>query len=142
MKRFLILAVLASSAITTQSFAADVGISVSIGQPGFYGQLDIGGYPPPQVIYSHPIAIQRVPMGRPPIYLRVPLGHAKHWGRHCREYNACGERAYFVHDDWYNREYAPRYQEDHRDFHEEYRDNRHEERKDGRQEEHRDNRNH
>ena len=130
MKRFLIATALSSAAFMTPTFAAEVGVSVSIGQPGFYGQLDIGGYPPPQVIYNQPIAIQRVPIDRPPIYLRVPLGHAKHWERHCREYNACGERVYFVHDDWYSREYAPRYQEGHREHHEEYRDDHHEEGRD------------
>lgn len=139
MKRLLIAAALISATFTAPAFAADVGVSVSIGQPGFYGQLDIGGYPQPQVIYNQPIAIQRVSMDRPPIYLRVRLGHAKHWGQHCREYNACGERVYFVHDDWYNREYAPRYQEGHRDHHEEYRNDRHEERRNDRQDERRDN---
>ncbi|MDP2025907.1 hypothetical protein [Sulfuriferula sp.] len=115
MKRFLIAAVIAAATVTTPALAADVGVSVSIGQPGFYGRLDIGGYPQPQVIYRQPIAIQRVPMSRPPIYLRVPPGHAKHWSKHCREYTACGERVYFVQDNWYNREYVPRYQQKHRD---------------------------
>ena len=115
MKRFLIAAAIAAATVTTPALAADVGVSVSIGQPGFYGRLDIGGYPQPQVIYRQPIAIQRVPMSRPPIYLRVPPGHAKHWSKHCREYNACGERVYFVQDNWYNREYVPRYQKQHRD---------------------------
>lgn len=115
MKRFLIAAALAGAAVTTPAFAADVGVSVSIGQPGFYGRLDIGGYPPPPVIYRQPMVIERVPVERPPVYLRVPPGHAKNWSKHCREYNACGERVFFVHDDWYHREYAPRYQEKHRD---------------------------
>ncbi|MES1997810.1 MAG: hypothetical protein V4446_00695 [Pseudomonadota bacterium] len=115
MKRFLIAAAIAAATVTTPALAADVGVSVSIGQPGFYGRLDIGGYPQPQVIYRQPIAIQRVPAHRPPIYLRVPPGHAKHWSKHCREYNACGERVYFVQDNWYNREYVPRYQQKHRD---------------------------
>jgi hypothetical protein len=115
MKRFFMAAALAAVAVTTPALPADVGVSVSIGQPGFYGRLDIGGYPQPQVIYRQPIAVERVPMDRPPIYLRVPPGHAKHWSRYCREYNACGERVYFVHDNWYNREYAPRYREQHRD---------------------------
>ncbi|HAN56331.1 MAG TPA: hypothetical protein DCQ77_09160 [Betaproteobacteria bacterium] len=115
MKRFLIAAAIAAATVTTPALAADVGVSVSIGQPGFYGRLDIGGYPQPQVIYRQPIAIQRVPAHRPPIYLRVPPGHAKHWSKHCREYNACGERVYFVQDNWYNREYVPRYQKQHRD---------------------------
>ena len=124
MKRFLIAAVVAAATVTTPALAADVGVSVSIGQPGFYGRLDIGDYPQPQVIYRQPRAIEVVPMEREPIYLRVPPGHAKHWDKHCREYNACGERVYFVQDDWYNREYAPRYQEQHRDRRDEGRDER------------------
>ncbi|BCB27196.1 hypothetical protein SKTS_20820 [Sulfurimicrobium lacus] len=113
MKRVLLAAALTAVTITPLAHAADVGVSVSIGQPGFYGRLDIGDYPQPQVIYQRPIAIQRVPMNRPPIYLRVPPGHAKHWSKNCHKYNACGERVYFVKDSWYNREYVPRYQERH-----------------------------
>ncbi|MHB9101497.1 MAG: hypothetical protein ACYC2E_08300 [Sulfuricella sp.] len=123
MKRFLIAAAVAA-AVTIPALAADVGVSVSIGQPGFYGQIDIGGYPPPQVLYRQPMVIERVPMNRPPIYLRVPPGHAKHWSKNCRKYNACGERVYFVQDDWYNREYVPRYQEQHRDRRNDRRDER------------------
>jgi len=126
MKRFLIAAAVAAATITTPALAADVGVSVSVGQPGFYGRLDIGDFPQPQVIYRQPMIIERGPMNRPPIYLRVPPGHAKHWSKHCREYNACGERVFFVHDDWYNREYVPRYQEQHRDR----RDGRRDERRD------------
>lgn len=117
MKRFLIAAAVAAATvtITTLALASDVGVSISIGQPGFYGRLDIGGYPQPQVIYRQPIIIERVPMNRPPIYLRVPPGHAKNWRRHCRKYDACGERVYFVQDNWYNHEYVPRAQERYRD---------------------------
>jgi hypothetical protein len=115
MKRFLIAAAVAITTINTPALAADVGVSVSIGQPGFYGRLDIGDYPQPQVIYRQPMMIERAPMDRPPVYLRVPPGHAKHWSKHCREYNACGERVFFVQDNWYNREYVPRYQQQHRD---------------------------
>jgi len=122
MKRFLIAAVLAAATVTTPALAADVGVSISIGDPGFYGRLDIGDYPPPQVIYRQPRVIQRVAMDRPPIYLRVPPGHAKHWSKNCRKYNACGERVYFVKDSWYNREYAPRYREQQRDRRDERRD--------------------
>ena len=114
MKGFLTAAAIAAATITAPARAADVGVSVSIGEPGFYGRLDIGGYPPPQVIYPQPMAVERVPMNRPPIYLRVPPGHAKNWRKHCREYNACGERVFFVHDNWYNREYVQRYREQHR----------------------------
>ncbi len=111
-------------AATTPALAADVGVSVSIGQPGFYGRLDIGDFPQPQVIYRRPIAVEVVPADRPPVYLRVPPGHAKHWKKHCHEYNACGERVYFVQDNWYQREYVPRYQERHGDRREERRDER------------------
>lgn len=114
MKRILYSAALALTFVSPV-FAANVGVSVSIGQPGFYGRLDVGGYPPPQVIYAQPVFIEPVPMNRPPIYLRVPPGHAKHWSKHCSRYNACGERVYFVQDDWYAREYAPRYQDRHRE---------------------------
>lgn len=116
MKRFLIAAAIAAATVTTPALAADVGVSLSIGEPGFYGRLDIGDYPQPQVIYRQPRVIERgIPMDRPPIYLRVPPSHAKHWRRHCHKYNACGERVFFVRDRWYNREYVPRYQGQHRD---------------------------
>ena len=108
MKRILLAAALAAAA-----FAAQAQVSVSIGQPGFYGRLDIGGFPAPPVLFPQPIMIERVPVGRPPIYLRVPPGHAKHWKHHCHEYHACGERVYFVQDGWYEREYVPRYAERH-----------------------------
>lgn len=124
MKRFLIAAAVAVATLVTPALATDVGVSVSIGQPGFYGRIDIGGYPQPQVIYRQPVIIERGPFDRPPIYLHVPPGHAKDWGKHCRKYNACGERVYFVKDDWYNREYAPRYQEQHRDRRDDRRDER------------------
>lgn len=122
MKRFLIAAAVAVATVTTPALAADVGVSVSIGQPGFYGRLDIGNFPPPQVIYRQPIVVERVAIERPPIYLRVPPGHAKHWKKHCHEYNACGERVLFVQDSWYDREYVPRYQEQHRDRRDDRRD--------------------
>lgn len=134
MKRFLIAAAVLSASLITPAFAADVGVSVSIGQPGFYGRLDIGDYPygQPQLIYSQPRVIERSYIDREPIYLRVPPGHARNWGRYCRQYNACGERVYFVQDNWYNREYAPRYREQHRDHQDYRRDDRGDNRRDDR----------
>ena len=117
MKRFLIAVAIAVTSATIPAFAADVSVSVSIGEPGFYGRIDIGGYPPPQVIYRQPrIIVREVEVeSRPPIYLRVPPGHAKNWKKHCGKYNACGERVYFVQDNWYNHEYVPQYREQYRD---------------------------
>lgn len=125
MKRLLMAVSLAAATLSAPALASDVGVSVSIGQPGFYGRLDIGGFPPPPVLYAQPMMIQQVPVGRPPLYLRVPPGHARHWRKHCHAYGACGERVYFVQDNWYNREYAPRYRERHGDHrnHDGYRDN-------------------
>lgn len=114
MKHLVFAAALAAT-ISLPAQATDVGVSVSIGQPGFYGRLDIGNFPQPQLIYSQPRVIGVIPMERPPIYLRVPPGHSRHWDKHCREYDACGERVYFVQDDWYTREYAPRYREQQRE---------------------------
>ena len=128
MKRLLVAIASATAAITTPAFAADVGVSVSIGEPGFYGRLDIGDFPPPQVIYRQPIMVERVEVSRPPIYLRVPPGHAKHWRKHCHEYHACGERVFFVQDGWYNREYVPRYRERHGGRRDERRDERRDDR--------------
>lgn len=95
--------------------AADVGVSVSIGQPGFYGRLDIGNYPQPQVIYAQPVVIQPVRgVVHQPVYLRVPPGHSRDWRKHCHKYDACGRPVYFVQDRWYNDVYVPRYRESHR----------------------------
>ena len=113
MKRFLIGVVLAT--LVSPALAADVGVSVSLGQPGFYGRIDIGNVPQPQLIYATPVIIQTVPVGvvREPVYLRVPPGHEKKWSKHCRKYNACGRPVYFVQQDWYTNVYAPDYRSKH-----------------------------
>jgi hypothetical protein len=97
--------------------AADVGVSLSVGQPGFYGRIDLGNVQQPQLIYSAPVIIQAIPVGvvRQPIYLRVPPGHEKHWGKHCAKYRACGLPVYFVDQGWYENVYAPRYRREHGD---------------------------
>ncbi len=105
--------------LSTAAMASDVNVSISVGQPDFYGRIDIGNYPPPRLVYSRPVIIERPEyyVEQPPVYLRVPPGHRKHWAKHCREYNACGQRVYFVQDNWYTNEYAPRYREAHGDHH-------------------------
>jgi hypothetical protein len=95
--------------------AADVGFSLSIGQPGFYGQLDLGDAPPPRVLYRQPMMIGHGQAGQEPVYLRVPPGQARNWRRHCGKYKACNQPVMFVRDDWYRNEYSPRYREQHRD---------------------------
>lgn len=111
MKRLLCAAALSVAAIPVQ--AADVGLSITVGDPNFYGRIDIGGFPQPRLVFPQPVIVEHVATPPAPVYLHVPPGHAKHWSKYCREYNACGQRVYFVDDDWYNREYVPRYQERH-----------------------------
>ena len=136
MKRFLLTAAIAVASFTATAVASDVGVSISIGQPGFYGQLNIGDYPQPSVIYSQPIIVDRAaPMNQEPIYLHVPQRHYLHWNKYCHKYNACNQRVYFVHDDWYEHEYVPRYQEKHHDHANVHRDDRRDDRKDERRNE-------
>jgi hypothetical protein len=81
------------------SHAQDVGMSISAGQPGFYGRIDIGGVPqPPRLVYAQPIVIEpaHVAVAQPPLYLHVPPGHAKNWRKHCARYNACGQPVTFA----------------------------------------------
>ena len=75
----LLTAGLVLAAATTASWAADVGVSISISQPGVYGRIDIGRYPQPEVMVAQPVLIQRprLVMAQPPVYLWVPPGHQK-----------------------------------------------------------------
>ncbi len=102
-------------ALAQGAMAADVGVSISIGDPNFYGRLDIGSFPRPVLMYPQPVVIQPAPYGvaRAPLYLRVPPGHARDWRRYCGRYDACGAPVYFVQDTWYRNVYAPRYRADH-----------------------------
>ena len=110
MKRLLVTLVFASCAATS-ALATEVGVSVTVGQPGFYGRIDIGNFPQPRLIYAQPVVIAPVHVVEPasPIYLHVPPGHAKNWRKHCQKYDACGRPTYFVQDDWYNNVYVPEY---------------------------------
>jgi hypothetical protein len=112
MKRYLLATMLIAA---TPAMATDVGVSISVGQPGFYGQIDIGNVPRPVVVYPQPVVIQPVRVVQPvqPIYLHVPPGHAKNWRKHCRKYDACSRPVYFVKEDWYNNVYVPQYQAQH-----------------------------
>jgi len=49
-----------ASLLLTTAYAADVAISISLGQPGFYGQIDIGDYPPPRLVYAEPVIVEHV----------------------------------------------------------------------------------
>lgn len=104
---------LVAGLLTLSVDASHAGVSISIGEPGFYGRLDIGGYPAPRLIYPDPVIVHRVKTWYPPIYLRVPPGHMKQWYRYCDRYGACGRPVYFIDDGWYNEVYVPRYRSHH-----------------------------
>jgi hypothetical protein len=95
--------------VRAQSISVNAMISGQIA-PGVYGQVTLGGGPPPPVVYAQPVIVQPAPVvvgAAPlePIYLHVPPGHAKHWKEHCHEYHACNRPVYFVK----SAEYEPGY---------------------------------
>lgn len=116
MKRTILTATLGAIALAGGLAAAPAmaAVSVSIGEPGFFGRIDIGGgVPPPQVINPAPVIIAppQVAVQRAPIYLRVPPGHQRNWSRYCANYGACGQPVYFVQDNWYRDTYSPYYRQ-------------------------------
>ena len=153
MKKIVIASLIGLAALSSvpAAQAANVGVSISVGQPGFFGQIDLGNAPPPQLLYPQPVIYGPVIAGAPPIYLHVPLGYERDWRHHCYEYRACGRPVYFVRDDWYRTVYVPHYRDHyygggwHNDVHraEVRRDEvrreevRHEERRDDRRDDHR-----
>ncbi len=111
MKHLLITIILALCA--NASWATDVGLSITMGDPGFYGRIDIGDLAPPRVVYREPVIVEQVVVVPDPIYLHVPSGHARHWKKHCHEYHACGRPVYLVDDGWYENVYVPHYRKQH-----------------------------
>ncbi len=104
-------AMIGLSALAAGSAGAqtNVGVSVSVHQPGVYGRVDIGHLPPPPVVYAQPVIIARPAHLPPPVYLYVPPGHQKNWRKHCKRYGACGQPVYFVQERWV----AERYEHEH-----------------------------
>lgn len=92
---------------------AQTNVAISVGQPGFYGQVVLGDFAPRPVLYApQPVIIAPRPhYAAAPIYLRVPPGHRRHWSRFCGRYDACGRPVLFVRDDWYTNTYVPRYRD-------------------------------
>lgn len=92
------------------SHATNVGVAISIGQPGVQGYVQLGSFGQPALVSAQPVIVQPVPMmvaPPPPLYLWVPVGHRRHWNRYCGQYNACGRPVYFVQDGWYQHHVVP-----------------------------------
>jgi len=111
MKILTVITALLATVLVVTTQPTEAGVSISVGEPGFYGRVDIGNYPPPRLIYEEPVIVRRVKTWYPPIYLRVPPGHVNQWYKHCDRYEACGRPVYFIQDDWYREVYVPRYRE-------------------------------
>jgi len=120
----------AGSLAHAQSISVNAMITGEV-VPGVYGQVVIGGRPPPPVVYAQPVVAEPV-IAEPapvvvaappePIYLHVPPGHARDWHHHCHEYHACNRPVYFVR----SAEYEPGYRARH-DYEERGRGHEHEE---------------
>ena len=107
MKLILLSVVLAVGAVNLAAAQTNVGVSVSVTQPGVYGRIEIGNASPPPVVYAQPVIIARPPVVvvQEPLYLYVPPGHQKNWAKHCARYGACGQPVYFVQERWVRERY-------------------------------------
>ena len=94
------------------ALAADVSASIGISQPGFYGQINIGDFPRPPVIYAQPVWVAASGEGgiRAADLPARATGPREALEQALRQYGACGRPVYFVREDWYQTEYVPRYQ--------------------------------
>lgn len=145
MKPLTVALALITLAVVASAFATDVGLSVSIGEPGFYGQIDIGSVGQPRLVNSRPTVLESRYRNEQPLYLRVPAAHAGNWRRYCTRYDACQRPVYFVRDDWYRNVYAPHYRSEHGNGnpgngHGDHQNDRHDEHHDNGRDEHHDNR--
>jgi hypothetical protein len=111
MKKLIAALALAAAAVAAPSFAGNVGFSISVGEPGFYGEIDVGGYGRPSLIYTEPVVLAPRYRSYAPVYVRAPRDHYRNWGRYCGRYKACSRPVYFVRDEWYSSVYAPRYRQ-------------------------------
>ena len=113
MKKLIAALALVAGASALPALAGNVAVSISVGEPGFYGHLDVGGYGRPAVIYREPVVVSHRYRGVPAVYMRVPVDHSRNWSRYCGRYDACSRPVYFVRDEWYHNVYSPRYRQLH-----------------------------
>jgi len=111
----------------TPGLTTDVGLSIQIGQPGFYGEIHLGdAYPLPELVYPNPTIIYTPPnVVHQPMYLHAPHRHIKNWRRYCIQYRACDRPVYFVGEQWYNDVYVPHYHQHGTLQHRHYDESRH-----------------
>ena len=124
MKTSLFGLLVAATAYCSSAQAVDVGVSIQVAQPGVYGRIDIGRFPQPQVVVAQPLVIVPpvlVEQTQPePVYMWVPPGHRKKWGKYCSRYGACGVPVYFVQQTWYDTHVRGKDQSKHKYKHKEH----------------------
>lgn len=117
MKKYLLplFAALTATAAAPAWSAVDVGVGITIREPGVYGRIELGSQPPPPLLYPQSVIIARpaVVVQQPPLYLYVPPGHARKWDKHCYRYNACARQVYFVQENWVQERYEERHGKGH-----------------------------
>lgn len=86
---------------------AQADFNVTIGDPGYNGQIYFDNGQQPKLMNETPIIAYPGPPQ--PIYLRVPLYVYQDWAHYCRDYHACYTPVYFVQNDWYKQYYIPWY---------------------------------
>ena len=111
MKRLLLPALFAILPVIGFAQDQDGPAPPPIGDPGYYGQVDLTDNNAPPVIYSTPVIVQQAPQGvyYPPVYLRVPPVYYQNWPQYCGYYNACFYPVFFVQEGWYINWYGPWY---------------------------------
>lgn len=105
-------------AASLTAHADDLGINVILeGEvtPGVYGRVEVGNNSHPSIYYPEPRIVvkeSRYAKSRP-VYLHVPPGHAKNWGKHCHKYHACERPVYFIKSVEYEESYQREHSRDH-----------------------------
>ncbi|MCT0207714.1 hypothetical protein [Synechococcus sp. CS-1332] len=110
------LVVVCGAGIVYTPVQAQTSLTLQLGQPGYFGPINLGNQTPPPVYGYGPVIVRPDSRGRDrwtqaatqPVYLRVPMNQARDWGRYCGLYQACNMPVQFVRDDWYRNVYAPR----------------------------------
>ncbi|WP_053094141.1 hypothetical protein [Cellvibrio sp. pealriver] len=100
------------------SWADDLGIKVILEgevSPGVYGRVELGNDSHPDIYYPQPVVVAKNSRyaSYKPVYLHVPPGHAKNWGKHCHKYHACERPVYFIKSMEYDDNYQREHQHDH-----------------------------
>lgn len=106
-------AIATSLGVALSAAAFSQGVTVRVGEPGFYGRLDIGDAPRPALVTPSPVIVEREHVVQEPTYVYVPTEQQHDWANYCGRYDACSRPVYFVQEQWYKDVYVPQYKSRH-----------------------------